>query len=786
IKNPDRKIFIVQAALLSVIGFYIKISNGLVEVLLLLGTFGYAFFRKKLEIKTLWILLLSYILLIFLAGTILNVYLPGYIRGGLNLISGYNEAMLIELNKQSALYRRAAFFIIAIFAICIIYALSVSLRGNMRGKALLSTIDKNLDDYFAYGVIAAGLFVMFKAAFVRADDHIVVFFRNISLLAGLLYLFNPANVWRKSVAIGCTVVMAIAFWGLFSVKNTTNPKLPVVSGDFFSTRLHDVKKYFSTAAGFNTAEENLASSLAGPHIWKQLLGNASVDVFPIDISEAYFNDLWYNPRPIIQSYSAYNNFLDSLNYEKYMSPGAPDYILYTTGATDDRYPFFDESKARVAILNHYTVIGKIMGYLLLKKRESASTDWHPIKTDTVYAHLNEDIPIAKTGYLQYSRFSFRHTLYGKLKTFFLQPPALQIRIILNDGEVRTYNAIRPILEGGVLINKFIITDEGFQAWLLAHGRTTPDIRAIRLEPNGGGFSNDIQIVNTYYPASGRSEEEKIMDNQNITAFGTRNSWFFDKYKPTVLDTSLYKREEVRLAVDDYIATPLFISLDGWAFREKSTDENAVVRAVLLSKDKVYELPSFDHNREDLGPLFKRTDIKNCGFISMVSPNALPAGDYELGVSVVDTVAHKRTIGYTGRHVNLRGAKKSGYEMVAAASLDSAAANTGFPYSVDEIEDKGEFVQIRGWAYSGEGDARASATNLILKGSSGSYRVKTTVVLRHDVAVDRKNPLMAYSGFIVLIPKQDLPSGLYTIGIEKADEKNKRRKLSFTDKKLDIE
>ena len=53
---------------------------------------------------------------------------------------------------------------------------------------------------------------------------------------------------------------------------------------------------------------------------------------------------------------------------KYLSADAPDYILFSVNSIDDRYPFFDESRTKLAIFNHYSVVKEIDGDLLLRKK----------------------------------------------------------------------------------------------------------------------------------------------------------------------------------------------------------------------------------------------------------------------------------------------------------------------------------------------------------------------------------------------------------------------------------
>jgi hypothetical protein len=61
----------------------------------------------------------------------------------------------------------------------------------------------------------------------------------------------------------------------------------------------------------------------------------------------------------------------SLNYERYLSSDAPDYILFSETSIDYAI-LFDESKTKLAVLNHYSVVGSVKVVLYLRKKQTKS------------------------------------------------------------------------------------------------------------------------------------------------------------------------------------------------------------------------------------------------------------------------------------------------------------------------------------------------------------------------------------------------------------------------------
>ena len=85
-----------------------------------------------------------------------------------------------------------------------------------------------------------------------------------------------------------------------------------------------------------------------------IIGNKPVDVFPWDSEYAIENKLNYKPRPVFQSFSAYTEGLEKINYD-YFVKQAPDFLIYDYDAIDNRYPFNDESLVNLFIIRNYTL-----------------------------------------------------------------------------------------------------------------------------------------------------------------------------------------------------------------------------------------------------------------------------------------------------------------------------------------------------------------------------------------------------------------------------------------------
>ena len=198
------------------------------------------------------------------------------------------------------------------------------------------------------------------------------------------------------------------------------------------------------------------------------IGKGSVDVIPWEIATVYANNLAYAPRPVIQSYSAYDGYLDAKNAAKYASDSGPDFVLYSPGDIDDRHLFFTESQTKLALLANYEIASR-SDKLLLLRRLPTSLPITEVKTVSGQTTLGEVLSIENTAQLQMMTANIEYSLLGKLVRFLYQPAKLKVRIEFPNGETRDYRAIPTILSGGVLINRFANSLDHAEDFFGTHG-----------------------------------------------------------------------------------------------------------------------------------------------------------------------------------------------------------------------------------------------------------------------------------------------------------------------------
>lgn len=468
-------ISLVLATTISVLIFFIKLNLGLVASVILYGYFVIQIASdttSRLKIVVFWA---SHLALILLLGQILNVHLIPYVKGALNIINNYNDAMFsVDFVNLTARY---AYFNIAL-ALIIILALAVFLIYSF------PLILKSRSDIFILIVMFLAWYLGFKQGFTRFGfaGMSYPFFYG-ALFVGISYLFIENATIKSRLGDVFMIFLLISPFvstGLgFAFNKVTLPYQDIIFTNLpFQQKLQDRK---------NREEYHIDDKVS------QKFKGKTVDIVPHEISYAFFNDLNYNPRPAIQSYQAYNNYLTSLNYTKYLSPTAPDFVLYNVpGPTDvQRYNFWSDSKTTLAMLQNYdydtTTISKDSLQVVKKRSQhlqlvKSNHKKHAFK-------LGEEIQVSEANKLTWIEIKVNYSLWGKIMRVLVQPPVLRVKATFEDGKTETFKAIISEIEGGVFLKK-LQTNLEAEHFFRTRGQNK-SITHLQFVQNLAGFQDDI-------------------------------------------------------------------------------------------------------------------------------------------------------------------------------------------------------------------------------------------------------------------------------------------------------
>ena len=472
---------LIMASLISVLTFYIKVNFGIVLNILFLISLIYFSIKKSFKFQPLLFLTFFHLLLLILSSIILNVDLYNYILSSLYIINSYNDIMFAPISN---VFKEFQYSIIILGAFALMLILFYKL------------FFQNSNSLFRYILVAIGLFIIFKNSFVRADSsHIAEFYMQNFLLISLLWLFEKGKIQKY-----CMYLTALSFILSFALLTMYNPC-------FGKNELKSYLPYyyFKELCTYNNTgykKEDSVKRVIPENILKKIK-NSSVDINPTELSYAFINNLNYKPRPVPQSYLAYNEYLDKINAKKYSSAYSPEYILYSNWAVTT-YPFWEESITKRVMLTNYLIDDTIQfkGFIEWNERFNKvilfKKNPHPLKLTNIKSKkqilvINNWYQVDTSSSLQYLFADVKYSLLGQIKRFLYQPPILTIKLKYDNDSIKEFRAPIPILKTGVLINKKVTNTDDAYTFYNTHGKENKNIIAFCFFANNNwGFVNNFE------------------------------------------------------------------------------------------------------------------------------------------------------------------------------------------------------------------------------------------------------------------------------------------------------
>ncbi len=437
---------LLLAVLISVLIFYIKVNLSIIVY----GLFGvsllYFSLIKAFTLRTVIICWVGQILLTYALSFLLHVDIPAYLEASLKIIDAYQDAMAVMLLSTKEL------LFLLFFEALIVLAVLVFIFKTFR-----SIFQNNFEGVYLYLLILLAWFLGFKQAHTAVGTYnIFGFFLLMPPLAALIYLFteNSYKIWagRMFIAVLCLQLLATqlirfyigekTFKGYLLTYPPTSISQEISVNSFSISHLFEILEqknpvnYLKRLVTYEYDDNFKNSPVQLPNDLLTKVGNASIDIVPHQISHIYFNQLNYNPRPIIQSYQANSDWLMKKNGEKYLSKSAPTFVLFRTEAFREQNPFWVETDLSEALLRNYsltdtTVIQKDTFYLFQKNKVLKGLTYSNLST--IKFKLNEDIQLPKSA--NPIRFSAKinYSLKGKLARLFFQPPYLYCLVTYENG-----------------------------------------------------------------------------------------------------------------------------------------------------------------------------------------------------------------------------------------------------------------------------------------------------------------------------------------------------------------
>lgn len=383
----------------------------------------------------------------FLAGQRLENLVP-FFSSWIAIMSGYGEAMSNQANVSEVFS-----YVFIALATCWVFFK----RQPTNVPSLL--------------VLAVTLYVGFKAGYTRHDSlHTLMAGAILLLCVGLVFILT------ESKGVIATFVATVFFYG-YMVTN--------YFPDYFSKYfpLRTPAAYHFTPYSATTSLEATADYLKyGTFVLQDkyiaaldeirqknpvvsVAGDADIYSYRQDLLIA--NGVTWNPRPVFQSFAAYNERLAELN-ARHLDGNAPQNILFGLEPIDGRLPALEDGNSWPLILANYRPVGEVGPYLHYVRNASGPS---PAKRllKSVEFQLGDEVEIPDAGLPVWAEVEIQPSLLGRIVNVAYKLPQLRIALKLAaaDHAVRDYRYIRNIGASGFLISPVVETTSDFRALRLS-------------------------------------------------------------------------------------------------------------------------------------------------------------------------------------------------------------------------------------------------------------------------------------------------------------------------------
>lgn len=227
--------------------------------------------------------------------------LPAYVRGSLQIISGYSDAMQPSMSIRDVAF--PAF--VAVGAVLVLAAWWTSDDWSRKRRLALAA---------AVGLLVFSMWKFHPAAAI-----------TILALASFVALLGGGTTGRRLV-VGCAVVV------LAAMVVTPRPLVQYLdapsSVERFVRQASTAGRWWSWSRSAESTSASLRQQLdVPPDLVAQLTGKTvHIDPWSADVATALPEMRW-QPMPIFQTYSAYTPYLDDLNAASLRAPDRPQRIL---------------------------------------------------------------------------------------------------------------------------------------------------------------------------------------------------------------------------------------------------------------------------------------------------------------------------------------------------------------------------------------------------------------------------------------------------------------------------
>jgi len=343
-------------------------------------------------------------------------------------------------------------------------------------------------------------FIVWKQGFVQVGrDHGELFLGFIPTVAIALAALPGRSRLPKwlggCAAIACCLTACIcSHWLVAATWRSWIARPFVLFADH-------AKVVLKPAQYLNRLKELQDSEYAGAQLpeLRAKIGASAVDVFGYNQAYAILNKLNYRPRPVFQSYAAYNEQLMRLNEQFYSSRAAPEFVLFRMTPIYERFPPLEDALVFRRLLLDYQPIDLEGPFILLRAQQQGPPQLQLLREGALRPGellsmrdwLNSDVWIS---------LEIEPTLLGSIRSFFYKAPKAELGVWMFEGpklKMAKFTAPPAMLAAGFLANPLVLENQDVMDLYAGKKLARAAAYSLELPPGTKLFWQDIVRYKVY-------------------------------------------------------------------------------------------------------------------------------------------------------------------------------------------------------------------------------------------------------------------------------------------------
>lgn len=324
-------------------------------------------------------------------------------------------------------------------------------------------VQKTREAYLFGFLFLFSFFAAWKYGMARQDFHHVRIYLYFIIISMLFFLFYSSKKLLLNLSV---IVLAFVLFAL-NMKNLDAPQPLTIN----YAGIVNFKEFLTSYSEIKAEKEkqNLEKIAINrlPQKARDLIGDATVDIYPYDFTILAANHLNWKPRPVIQSYISYTSWLDKKNADHFKSGEGARYFIFRLNPSaqdqnggklesiDSRYLLNDEPQTFLELMRNYQLVFKDKDFMVYQKRPQRM-DIGSILTKASVGKWDQWIAVPDSGgYLTRIKLHFDRSFTGDVKSLLYKDENYHMELKTVDGATFRYRIVPQNAEDGLWISPFL-------------------------------------------------------------------------------------------------------------------------------------------------------------------------------------------------------------------------------------------------------------------------------------------------------------------------------------------